>query len=321
MKNFRFTLEHYKTPSSRFTCPSCGQKKRFTRYIDIETRQHLADNVGRCDREQNCGYHYTPKQYFIDHPDHHSQPSKPVFIRRALQPKLASLISSEIVQKSMNCFWKNNFVTYLLSIFDKNTVDALISRYHIGTSKNWSGAVIFWQVDFHGKVRTGKIMLYDSISGHRVKKPFNHISWVHSVLKIADFNLQQCFFGEHLLNLHPDLPVAIVESEKTAIIASVYFPEFIWIATGGKNGCKWNSGDVCKVLQGYKVILWTDVAAFDNWYRKAQQLKLIGLQVEISDLLERKASEVEKKAGFDIADFLIRFPINQFRRVPESQPP
>ena len=35
--------------------------------------------------------------------------------------------------------------------------------------------------------------------------------------------LKQCFFGEHLLR-EKTMPVAIVESEKTAIISSVYLP-------------------------------------------------------------------------------------------------
>jgi hypothetical protein len=26
--------------------------------------EHIHPSVGRCNRESNCGYHYTPKQYF-----------------------------------------------------------------------------------------------------------------------------------------------------------------------------------------------------------------------------------------------------------------
>jgi hypothetical protein len=42
-------------------------------------------------------------------------------------------------------------------------------------------------------------MLYNANTGKRIKEPFNHATWVHSVLKLPEFNLQQCFFGEHLL--------------------------------------------------------------------------------------------------------------------------
>jgi len=61
---YRFTLQKYSGPSSKYRCPSCNQQRRFTRYIDTETGEQLPDHVGRCDREDKCGYHYTPKQYF-----------------------------------------------------------------------------------------------------------------------------------------------------------------------------------------------------------------------------------------------------------------
>ncbi len=62
------TLEKYHGSGSRHTCPACGRKKKFTRYIDAETRRYVADHVGRCDRESACGYHFKPKQYFADNP-------------------------------------------------------------------------------------------------------------------------------------------------------------------------------------------------------------------------------------------------------------
>lgn len=69
-------------------------------------------------------------------------------------------------------------------------------------------------------------MLYDSETGKRVKHPYNHITWAHSLLKQKDFNLKQYFFGEHLLLKSIDKPIAVVESEKAALIASFYMPQF-----------------------------------------------------------------------------------------------
>ena len=40
-----------------------------------------------------------------------------------------------------------------------------------------------------------------------------------------------------LSNKDKTKPIALVESEKTALIASYYLPQFLWIASGGKNGC------------------------------------------------------------------------------------
>jgi rubredoxin len=62
------TLEKYKGLGSRHTCPACGAKKVFVRYVDTETGRYLADHVGRCNRESNCGYHFKPKDYFAENP-------------------------------------------------------------------------------------------------------------------------------------------------------------------------------------------------------------------------------------------------------------
>ena len=69
MNTYRFILERYRGISTRYTCPQCGRKHTFTRYIDTDNNnQYISDNVGKCNRLDKCGYHYTPKQYFTDNP-------------------------------------------------------------------------------------------------------------------------------------------------------------------------------------------------------------------------------------------------------------
>jgi len=47
---------------------------------------------------------------------------------------------------------------------------------------------------------------------------FSCIDWAHKALKLGNLSLNQCLFGEHLLNEYRNKPVAIIKSEKTAII-------------------------------------------------------------------------------------------------------
>ena len=55
--------------STRHVCPQCGRKNVFTRYVDTENNNiYISDNVGKCNRLDKCGYHYTPHQYFTDNP-------------------------------------------------------------------------------------------------------------------------------------------------------------------------------------------------------------------------------------------------------------
>lgn len=298
--------------NSRYRCPVCQQKdKTFSLYIDTETMEHIHLTVGRCNRESSCSNHYTPKQYFQDNNISFALPQQKTYNSRPVitKAKSVSYIPAEILKASLNpeVFGLNNFVKYLINLFGVDVTNKLISTYFIATSKHWNGATVFWQIDTKGKIRTGKIMLYNPVTGKRIKEPFNHIHWVHKALKQPEFELKQCLFGEHLL-IDKIMPVAVVESEKTAIIASVYLPQFIWLAAGSLTNL---NADKCSILEGRTVTLFPDLQGFDKWNSKAKELSHIA-KFTVSDLLERKATEAEKKQGFDLADFLIKFDLKAF---------
>jgi rubredoxin len=63
MSDFRYSLEKYSGMKSRFICPHCG-KRELVRYIDLEMGNYVDENVGKCNRIENCGYHFTPKMFF-----------------------------------------------------------------------------------------------------------------------------------------------------------------------------------------------------------------------------------------------------------------
>lgn len=218
-------------------------------------------------------------------------------------------INKDVFTKSLGKNNYNIFANYLINQFGYYRTFKLIKKYYIGTSKHWNGATVFWQVDENMKIRSGKIMLYDSL-GKRIKKPYNHINWVHKVLNLSDYNLQQCFFGEHLLKEHK--PVAIVESEKTAIIASVYLPRFSWLAVGSINNL---NIERCRVLVGRDVILYPDVNAYELWEEKSNKIgKRLNIKFSLSDLLEENASNNERKYGLDLADYLLKYSLTDFKQ-------
>lgn len=321
MSEHRYILEPYKGMNTRYRCPSCQQRdKTFSLYIDTETGEHIHPSVGRCNRESNCGHHYTPKQYFQDNNISFDTPQPKAYKPRPVTPlpKPVSFIPVEVFKASLKAHETNHFVQFLINLFGVEVASQLVSRYFIATSKHWSGATVFWQIDTQGKVRTGKIMLYSPTTGKRVKEPFNHINWVHKALKQPEFKLKQCLFGEHLL-IDKTKPVAIVESEKTAVIASVYLPQFIWVAVGSLTNL---NAEKCSILKGRTVTLFPDLNGFDKWSSKAKELSHLAT-FTVSDLLERKATEAEKKQGFDLADYLIKYDYKVFA-IPEpeaTQPP
>jgi hypothetical protein len=164
------------------------------------------------------------------------------------------------------------------------------------------------------RIHAGKIMQYDSQTGKRIKEPVNKITWVHTILKLPDFNLSQCLFGEHLLKGN-NKAIAIVESEKTAIIASCYLPDFIWLACGG---CGNLSIKLCGALKGRHVVLFPDAGKFVEWNEKAKILSAI-CTISVSSLIEQQATETERKAGFDFADYLVKFSLSDFANNPQSE--
>ena len=318
MTEYRFHLQKYR-PGSKTVCPECGRKACFTRYIDEAGEISFPDSVGMCDHINSCGYHNTPKEYFRDNPAVKERLNgqerfggTPIAARppaRALpeQKPRISFLPSDWVEQSMRRYDINPLYRYFTKVMGKENVDKLFSLYRVGTSKMWGGATVFWQTDRDGNVRAGKIMGYDAVTGHRIKEPFNQVSWVHSVRKVQDFRMKQCLFGEHLLSdssaAMSAKPVAIVESEKTALVAAHFIPDFIWLATGGMHGC-FNS-EAIQVLSGREVILFPDLKATEEWRRRLPILESVCKRATCSDLLERIATNEQRSQGLDIADFLL----------------
>ena len=316
MSEHKYILEPYKGMNTRYRCPSCQQRdKTFSLYIDTETGEHIQPTVGRCNRESNCGHHYTPKQYFQDNNISFDTPQPKAYKPRPVtpQPKPVSFIPVEVFKASLKAHETNHFVQFLINLYGVEVASQLVSRYFIATSKHWNGATVFWQIDIQGKVRTGKIMLYSPTTGKRVKNLELPVYWVHKALKQPEFELRQCLFGEHLL-IDKTKPVAIVESEKTAVIASVYLPQFVWVAVGSLTNL---NAEKCSILKGRTVTLFPDLNGFEKWNNKAKELSHLA-NFTVSDLLERKATEAEKKQGFDLADYLIKYDYKAFA-LPEPE--
>lgn len=312
--NYNLILEPFKGNKSRHTCPSCGKRSEFSRYINTQTGEYVADHVGRCNREVNCKYHYTPKQFFQDNPDANNSDSdwrneKPIAKPKAIEAvKPPDRLPIELFEKTLSRYDQNHFYSFLKLLFGDIIATDLINRYCVGTSKHWPGANVFWQVDYDGNIRQAKTMLYNPITGKRIRDEETKPKVIgRKILNNWKANLVLCFFGEILLSMSPNKKVAIVESEKTAIIASAYFPDLVWLATGGSSGCKWRTDDkVCEVLEGRKVILFPDLGCYELWKKRADDLNdKIKYTIYVSDLLEKNATEDQKKSGLDLADFLL----------------
>lgn len=235
-------------------------------------------------------------------------------------PKKLSVLPPELVNASMQFYTQNNFIIGLYKMFEKSIVDKVIKTFCVGTSKLWEGATAFWYIDQRTQVRQVKLMLYNSETLKRIKKEQapnigkpKALFFGSTLLKkrgVKEPHLSACWFGENQLSENSSKTVAIVESEKTAIIMTIFgwmnYPlasNYIWVATGGASAGQWNNLETLKALEGRDVVLFPDLDAHDRWVELSWNL-IDCNSVKVSPLLlkHKKPNEKDKR---DIADFFL----------------
>ena len=165
-------------------------------------------------------------------------------------------------------------------------------RYHLGKTK--TGTPIYWMID---DMNTP----LDAHIGDR---------WISTLLKqreplIANWHVQHCLFGLHLL-AHAKSPIAIVESESSAIVLSALFPETIWLAYATTSHLV---PDLFAPLEGHIVTIYPRTDPTLSTYLFFQDLVTLTLQrydldITVSPLLEDNATPTQKDRCIDLLDFL-----------------
>ena len=283
--DFRYQLETRKLTGrnqQKFTCPHCGRKKCFVRYVDTHHDcRYIADDVGKCDHQHSCGYHYKPSEYYKDNQwdaerDDGNDTTKhctPVIL-----PPFQAMPMEYVVRshspRSTFWQWLSTDVAHRLNI-PSGQIQRVYKDYHIGATR--MGDVIFWQIDQRQQVHGGHIMQYRA-DGHREGfQGWTHIPLIRKGLLPLDWQLYQCLYGEHLLCKYPDAHVCLVESEKTALVMAAYMPQHLWLATAGSGGL---SAERVKCLAGRNVTLFPDSGCYEKWCRQMEQASDIDYSID-----------------------------------------
>lgn len=297
------------------------------------TGEYLPDNVGRCDREHGCGYEFTWAEYYRT--EGKVQPLIVQFKPEEVKPVDyldKSYLEPVISDKFYN---RNNFFLFLQSRYSEQVAKSVFLQYLIGTSGYWKGATLFPQFDNKGNLRQIKVILYNPETGKRIKEgaqvqrydrtskqyikettnqPCSMIYGRFINEHTKCLNLEQTFFGCHLLAEYRNNEVCIVESEKTAAIASIHLPQFVWLATGGASGCKWREYNTYKVLANRSVTFFPDYGTynkktgktcFEEWRERIERIKeTIHCKIRVSAVLENHFVNQERKDQ-DLADLFL----------------
>ena len=168
-------------------------------------------------------------------------------------------------------------------------------RYMLGRSRK--GLPIFWMIDEMGAVHDGHI---DN-------------QWVSVMLRRRNPELLDCWrtvhclFGLHLTTLDIDKPVAIVESEKSAVLLSEFYPECNWLATVYPVNF---TIDQLEPLRENTVTLFprTDstMTSYLVWHDMAEKARdAYHMDISCSDFLEIHATAEQKERKIDLVDYLV----------------
>lgn len=282
-RKYRFCL-HPNPGRTYYTCPSCGEDTLIP-YIDTEGKITFPEYVGMCNRPSKCGYKYPPRKYFEEAKSRgitfHWQTGKSPSSAPAPPPE-PDYIDLQAIEQFTRYGITSTLCQFLSQALDHlhpaQPLEKTLALYRVGGLQD--GRIIFPLIDTAGHVRSAKVMRY-LYNGHRSKDKADkgRFSWLHGMRTLVPlsmlhphgetFILSQTWFGSHLLPIFPALPVAIVESEKTAVLMACMRPQYIWLATGGMQNF---APKYAPSLQGRKVYVYADADGLKEWEQRARTL-------------------------------------------------
>jgi len=273
MEPLKYTRKN--RPQISGNCP-CGKSNKDSKFVPFE---------GYSDK----GYCHSCNQTFFPEDD---TPVKPDMGHKYSQKIVQKYIDTKVLAVTMGGYKENNFVKWLTNLIGVDDCKKVINRFCVGTSK--SGGTVFWTIDQGLNVCQPKVFYYKP-DGHRDKDKNPLVPKGYT----RDSGFIPCLFGLHQLNpkYGDKKPIALVESEKTAILGFHAFPKFNWLATGGST----LSYEKAQPLKGYKVIVIpdSDTPGREGAERTQKRLSELGIAANICDLFPNKDN------GFDLADYLV----------------
>lgn len=297
-------------------CPRCG-KRRFRPYLDTRTGEVL-ERFGKCNREESCG--------FTEFPHHLLENSTP---HLPTPPPLPAPARVQKVFWDWSCYTTldrpGRLSSWLLERFGAEVLEETHRRYLFG-SLEVGGRLfeVFWHLSLPNNLHTAHLLEMRR-EGDRLKRTGTP-SWLHALQdwkETAPKEWTQTTYGLNQLTYFRGKtqltkPLRVVEGYRTAIVCSIYFPEFVWLATSSVQGLRQYNYLTLEPLKGYRLELFPDAGegAEKVWREDAKELRSRGFKVEVNtSLLEhyRRAERDGEKVG-DLEDLLLKGP-------PPSAPP
>jgi len=293
--------------------PCCNKDNKDGKFVNYKGYISM---FGYC---HSCGITTKPPTIFLDEKGNHYHWNK---VLQKMEPVLQSPLNSvtqsekesdtlyynepkshetpkryvdlEIVKKTLSVNQENSLLQYLRSNYDNAKVNFVKQLYFLGTSKK--GGTVFWFINKQGKAQKAKVSYYTK-NGKRTNRfevPYKNCDGFYN-----------CLYGEHLLTDNTN-PIILVESEKTAIVATIEFPEYTWLAYSGINGL---TDAKLHALHNEKIVIIPDISenAVQIINNKLPKMKMLNIDATVYDMTCGKSeTELKKSAWYncDIEDVL-----------------
>ena len=184
---------------------------------------------------------------------------------------------------------QTNLARYLCRLFRADRVAEILAAYLVGATEppHYYAApeIGLWTtyplINNLGQCVDCKMMGYKS-DGHRQKRPDGNGVidwWLRNTTQAKNATRAQwCCFGDHLANQFDAAdPVNVVESEKTALMASLYFGAY-WVAVGGLG---FLTADRLAAHRHRQIIIYPDADGVTAWKGKMAALREDGYKVKM----------------------------------------
>lgn len=322
-KNASFAAKRDKAGELYWKCMACGVEGgdvlSFVAQIEgLDAKRDFRKVVEKA--AGACGLSYLLSAVDVE-------PTRPrIPIEKKPEPQVSpQYIAPELLPPMCAEVERTNLFTFLSGMWGADEVRRVMDAYKVGRytgrikqnadgSKYTidSGGVIlgcancsaFPSIDTAGNIHAIKSIPYQTSDHHRIKGDGKSMDWNKGEYVAG------AYFGTHLLPLYPGKRVALVESEKTAIVGTLFAPQYVWIAVQGMQFFKPYSEatrDKCDCMRGRTIHIFPDSDGLVKWREAADYLAGIGFNVMFRDEVIGRFTPESKT---DIADVIINAKLN-----------
>lgn len=217
-------------------------------------------------------------------------------------PKLPPIyIPMEEVRAAEQHGNETTLYNFLCRLFPSEEVSRVFGLYHVGATAEFGKApgygCAFPYINAEGNCVDVHLQRYNA-DGNRTKQGYSQ-NWSLYKRKQNDRRAPWCVFGEHLTQQRTTAPIGIVESEKTALVATLAAPSFVWIATGSESNL---TPSRLAQLKQRRCYVFPDADGLEQWEAKANALREAGFSIYFCGQFITNHAQGETD---DVADIII----------------